>query len=115
AAVADCAHLPRFFEARAAPRDVHPFPTRRSSDLSAVMRAIPASICSSGARADASSRSTASPASPFGAISKAGISAGFRPGVRVRSEEHTSELQSRFELVCRLLLEKTKGRKKADE
>src|SRR5207249_5569016 len=24
----------------------------------------------------------------------------------VRSEEHTSELQSRFELVCRLLLEK---------
>src|SRR5699024_12218197 len=26
----------------------------------------------------------------------------------VRSEEHTSELQSRFDLVCRLLLEKTK-------
>src|SRR5699024_11991171 len=25
-----------------------------------------------------------------------------------RSEEHTSELQSRFELVCRLLLEKKK-------
>src|SRR5437868_10781631 len=29
----------------------------------------------------------------------------------VRSEEHTSELQSRFELVCRLLLEKKKNRK----
>src|SRR5699024_11896777 len=31
------------------------------------------------------------------------------PGVRrrrERSEEHTSELQSRFDLVCRLLLEK---------
>src|SRR5207249_5918940 len=28
------------------------------------------------------------------------------PGERLRSEEHTSELQSRFELVCRLLLEK---------
>src|SRR5699024_12635700 len=27
---------------------------------------------------------------------------------RVRSEEHTSELQSRFDLVCRLLLEKNK-------
>src|SRR5437868_8671828 len=27
-----------------------------------------------------------------------------------RSEEHTSELQSRFDLVCRLLLEKKKGR-----
>src|SRR5207249_5765409 len=28
-----------------------------------------------------------------------------------RSEEHTSELQSRFDLVCRLLLEKKKIRK----
>src|SRR5699024_12290763 len=27
-----------------------------------------------------------------------------------RSEEHTSELQSRFDLVCRLLLEKKKDR-----
>src|SRR5690349_23685288 len=30
-----------------------------------------------------------------------------------RSEEHTSELQSRRDLVCRLLLEKKKERKKA--
>src|SRR5699024_5432132 len=28
--------------------------------------------------------------------------------VNLRSEEHTSELQSRFDLVCRLLLEKKK-------
>src|SRR5207249_7225382 len=28
--------------------------------------------------------------------------------MRTRSEEHTSELQSRFDLVCRLLLEKKK-------
>src|SRR2546422_4284194 len=28
---------------------------------------------------------------------------------RVRSEEHTSELQSRLQLVCRLLLEKKKN------
>src|SRR5699024_11222631 len=28
--------------------------------------------------------------------------------VNTRSEEHTSELQSRFDLVCRLLLEKKK-------
>src|SRR5699024_12341432 len=27
----------------------------------------------------------------------------------IRSEEHTSELQSRFDLVCRLLLEKKKN------
>src|SRR5207249_7385208 len=30
---------------------------------------------------------------------------------RPRSEEHTSELQSRFDLVCRLLLEKKKKNK----
>src|SRR5699024_11647661 len=29
-----------------------------------------------------------------------------RPESKWRSEEHTSELQSRFDLVCRLLLEK---------
>src|SRR5438874_3890345 len=31
-------------------------------------------------------------------------------GLYGRSEEHTSELQSRRDLVCRLLLEKTKDR-----
>src|SRR5207249_5483867 len=34
-----------------------------------------------------------------------GVSAG---SFLLRSEEHTSELQSRFDLVCRLLLEKKK-------
>src|SRR5438067_6393090 len=33
------------------------------------------------------------------------------PRGRRRSEEHTSELQSRFDLVCRLLLEKKKKKK----
>src|SRR5699024_11229379 len=32
-----------------------------------------------------------------------------------RSEEHTSELQSRFDLVCRLLLEKKKTKKRGSE
>src|SRR5699024_12862597 len=32
----------------------------------------------------------------------------FNLAVHHRSEEHTSELQSRFDLVCRLLLEKNK-------
>src|SRR2546426_2497210 len=32
-------------------------------------------------------------------------------GFRLRSEEHTSELQSPCNLVCRLLLEKKKSRK----
>ena len=34
------------------------------------------------------------------------------PLPRLRSEEHTSELQSRTNLVCRLLLEKKKNKKK---
>src|SRR2546422_10290551 len=34
------------------------------------------------------------------------------PGLRGRSEEHTSELQSRLHLVCRLLLEKKKNNNK---
>src|SRR2546427_6287657 len=41
-----------------------------------------------------------------------------RVGVQVvggRSEEHTSELQSQSNLVCRLLLEKKKKKKKRDK
>src|ERR1039457_7510481 len=33
----------------------------------------------------------------------------YEPGIAVRSEEHTSELQSPCNLVCRLLLEKKKN------
>src|SRR2546422_1562615 len=40
--------------------------------------------------------------------SRWGSGASSRPGSRRRSEEHTSELQSRLHLVCRLLLEKKK-------
>src|SRR5438105_1751318 len=36
----------------------------------------------------------------------------FAGGARLRSEEHTSELQSRVDLVCRLLLEKKKKKTK---
>src|SRR2546429_3381631 len=36
------------------------------------------------------------------------VRAGRRQAGRCRSEEHTSELQSRLHLVCRLLLEKKK-------
>src|SRR5690606_41976176 len=37
------------------------------------------------------------------------------PQKRVRSEEHTSELQSRENLVCRLLLEKKKKKKNNEQ
>src|SRR5438105_9007063 len=43
--------------------------------------------------------------SPFGMHSERALDL-------VRSEEHTSELQSRVDLVCRLLLEKKKKKKK---
>src|SRR5205809_4718819 len=36
---------------------------------------------------------------------------GWNPSRATRSEEHTSELQSRLHLVCRLLLEKKKKRR----
>src|SRR2546427_5019399 len=40
-----------------------------------------------------------------------GIGCGFRTSRKlIRSEEHTSELQSQSNLVCRLLLEKKKNR-----
>src|SRR2546430_8465400 len=38
---------------------------------------------------------------------------GSRQGLRRRSEEHTSELQSQSNLVCRLLLEKKKKQNRA--
>src|SRR5690349_22975955 len=37
------------------------------------------------------------------------------PAQGVRSEEHTSELQSRRDLVCRLLLEKKKKKRKDEK
>src|SRR5207249_10286059 len=41
----------------------------------------------------------------LGSVSSSRLACRHRGGSR-RSEEHTSELQSRFDLVCRLLLEK---------
>src|SRR2546421_5079382 len=56
----------------------------------------------------------------WGAIAAAATRRGGRAPVRgaappARSEEHTSELQSRSDLVCRLLLEKKKKKKRTTE
>src|SRR5690606_39853266 len=94
-----------FFLCSAAPRDLHSFPTRRSSDLLLI---VPGQ-------------------SAINDIGRAGEIAGVlrcQEGRKTRyvfwlaksterdladrSEEHTSELQSRENLVCRLLLEKKK-------
>src|SRR6266496_1058898 len=55
-------------------------------------------------------RSALRPLQPRGAAPPSRRAEG--AGHRARSEEHTSELQSRRDLVCRLLLEKKKKKKK---
>src|SRR5205807_8482278 len=75
-----------FFQYSGHHRHLHSFPTRRSSDLSRPLSSAPSG------RASCSWRTR-----------PAGAGDG-----RDRSEEHTSELQSPCNLVCRLLLEKKK-------
>src|SRR5699024_12516264 len=96
--------------------DRHSFPTRRSSDLDAagggVAGGAPDGASPWGLRRarrrrranTCDSRSSASPACcSLASTSSLPHSSGFMRSAR--SEEHTSELQSRFDLVCRLLLE----------
>src|SRR5688572_32700495 len=77
------------------------FPTRRSSDLAS------SSSCR-GARRSARARRRRSTTSR----SSAAVPAWTAAEDLDRSEEHTSELQSQSNLVCRLLLEKKKKNKK---
>src|SRR2546421_8736242 len=55
-----------------------------------------------------STTSTPSPAERALSTACGSIAARLCVGMMTRSEEHTSELQSRSDLVCRLLLEKKK-------
>src|SRR5207302_10797946 len=90
----------------AAPRHLHSFPTRRSSDLSPMCWRLV--WTTGGRRRRCRVRSTGSRPMvvfPFWRHHCRRQSPNrFSP----RSEEHTSELQSRENLVCRLLLEKKK-------
>src|SRR5207247_8787987 len=77
-------------------RDLHSFPTRRSSDLLLT----PTSV-------ERQKRQFRESLPLVGKMNRAGV--GLLAGTDLaRSEEHTSELQSRVDLVCRLLLEKKK-------
>src|SRR5437016_8114089 len=93
-----CLALPFFFYCYGAHRDLHSFPTRRSSDL-----ALP-----SGGRMSRHGDPRGSRRRPR----RYGCALPYPPLARRcaggRSEEHTSELQSLTNLVCRLLLEKKK-------
>src|SRR5436190_17492419 len=85
------------FYSYAAHRHLHSFPTRRSSDL--LVRALKLPDVSPDRQAETRA-----------ALVRAleGV-AELRDALeRARSEEHTSELQSHSDLVCRLLLEKKK-------
>src|SRR5207302_11150964 len=89
-----------FFYPYGAPRPLPSFPTRRSSDLLAQALASLA-------------RQTVTRRVALDGLDRGEVGS-FRATRRVtvwRSEEHTSELQSRENLVCRLLLEKKKKKK----
>src|SRR5690606_41890264 len=97
------------FSGSVLPRSPHSFPTRRSSDLgysslglTVILQDRPGSEVSSG-QVQRNSATTGSGGGGI-ALNLAGRYFTTRP----RSEEHTSELQSRENLVCRLLLEKKK-------
>src|SRR5690606_41394428 len=102
--------LSYFFHASGYHRVLLSFPTRRSSDLSRGRSRPPRPPRRRGAR-------RRRPAPPPPRAAGRGVRAA-RTGSRPygssphRSEEHTSELQSRENLVCRLLLEKKKKRKR---
>src|SRR5690348_17854768 len=63
-------------------------------------------------RSDTDSRLSAWTAAGVAEANSSGWVKSPTPGATLRSEEHTSELQSPVHLVCRLLLEKKKKNKK---
>src|SRR5439155_8969588 len=99
-----------FFYLSGAHRDLHSFPTRRSSDLVILARERPAPLIEVLTTDHARVREALANLPPprGGCDWPAAVEQACK-----RSEEHTSELQSRGHLVCRLLLEKKKKIKKA--
>src|SRR5690606_39815964 len=96
---------PFLFSSHGHLRDLHSFPTRRSSDLPPGWR----SSSTGGGRCcgpvPAPARGSRRPSVNWHGACLRDTSPRRR---KHRSEEHTSELQSRENLVCRLLLEKKK-------
>src|SRR5207248_11694310 len=90
-----CFHYPYFFYLCGNNRDLHSFPTRRSSDLNPFEIGVAIAIKDALRSGDL-----------YLPESKKHVS--FWNLIYGRSEEHTSELQSPYDLVCRLLLEKKK-------
>src|SRR5688500_19116054 len=98
-----------FFQSYGHHRDPHSFPTRRSSDLDGFMNKEEIT-----AYLETYARSFAAPVREGVRVTAVERSPA-APGLLVRrSEEHTSELQSPCNLVCRLLLEKKKNKAVAE-
>src|SRR5688500_19245090 len=93
-------------------RHPHSFPTRRSSDLTCAKTpplSLAMSFMSSLKLAEASS--SPSPGTKMMVLMRVCLPGFIRcTAALTRSEEHTSELQSPCNLVCRLLLEKKNPR-----
>src|SRR5438094_3700865 len=89
-----------FFKCSAHHRDLHSFPTRRSSDLHGKQGSDRRSPGNLGRRRQLVQR-------VYGKAKRCSLFGKQRLALP-RSEEHTSELQSPYDLVCRLLLEKKK-------
>src|SRR5699024_11340484 len=91
-----------FFQSHRQHLEIHSFPTRRSSDLPIKIDAIFLILL---APVDGIMYTSSIPI--LLAMAFIYIKSVMPSVIRfIRSEEHTSELQSRFDLVCRLLLEK---------
>src|SRR5207248_7609693 len=99
-----------FFSASGHHQDLHSFPTRRSSDLAID----PDPLLGEELRktgGEIGDRALGRRISQEGRVWRFGVDRGRiddRAAGLHRSEEHTSELQSPYDLVCRLLLEKKK-------
>src|SRR5207302_10598001 len=91
--------------------DVHSFPTRRSSDLQQQVPRLAQRTRSLDGIDQLQVRQPSNP--PAARFVRAQVFTTVPLGRR--SEEHTSELQSRENLVCRLLLEKNKARRRMDQ
>src|SRR5207302_9485156 len=106
--------FPPFFPSPPPPRHLHSFPTRRASDLADHLGADadPAGVERLNGDFVAHPHLTDQVRGRHLAAVEDQLAGAGRADAE-RSEEHTSELQSRENLVCRLMLEKKKKRKKA--
>src|SRR5207247_10558284 len=101
---APCCH----FTGPAAPRHLRSFPTRRSSDLPRPINAKLLNLLQLTTVQQLRLERSFSLLNLMNKLEAEAAETIAEAEAEARSEEHTSELQSRMEIVCRLLLEKKK-------